>query len=99
MRIVHIGKWTFNIQENGELIISTPQDGMILSPTQCHEVFNLLFEYRTQIMQGSRDAEYKQEQKPVKAMCKRGHLLTPENVYYRSDGYGTCRLCRKKQYV
>jgi hypothetical protein len=99
MRAIHIGKWMFNMQESGELIISTPQDGMILTPVQCHEVFNLFFEYREQIMRGSRDALEKCAHKPVKDTCRRGHLLTSENVYYRPDGYGTCKACRRKVYV
>lgn len=30
--------------------------------------------------------------------CKRGHPLTPENVYVRSSGFGECRACALDRY-
>ncbi len=29
--------------------------------------------------------------------CKRGHRLTPANIYIRPDGRRNCRMCRKQQ--
>lgn len=34
----------------------------------------------------------------AKTHCKRGHPLTPENVYYRKGGR-QCRLCNRERYV
>jgi HNH endonuclease len=32
-----------------------------------------------------------------KTHCKRGHLLSEENIYPRKDGRRACRICRKLQ--
>lgn len=31
--------------------------------------------------------------KKQKTRCRRGHRLTPENIYMRKDGYRQCRDC------
>lgn len=30
---------------------------------------------------------------PKKKYCKNKHELTPDNIYYRRNGYGQCREC------
>ena len=35
----------------------------------------------------------KNKPKPVRATCRNGHELTPDNVYHRKNGYTECKQC------